>query len=119
MPVTSRVAITALLLIFTSALTGSRAETTRPDVSWLASPDGAARAGAIVPAGNTIRVVDSGGDVGRYTSIAVGADGLPIIAYYDATNADLKIAHCDDATCATAALRTVDSAGDVGADTSI
>ena len=37
--------------------------------------------------------VDFTGSVGRDTSITVGADGLPVISYYDATNMDLKVAH--------------------------
>jgi predicted regulator of Ras-like GTPase activity (Roadblock/LC7/MglB family) len=50
--------------------------------------------------GNTITTVDFGGDVGWWTSIAVGADGLPVISYFDVTNGDLKVAHCADAACA-------------------
>ena len=33
-------------------------------------------------------------DNGKYTSIALGVDNLPIIAYYDETNDDLKTIHC-------------------------
>jgi hypothetical protein len=64
--------------------------------------------------------LDSG--VGRanfYTSITIGADGLPLISYYDSTNLDLKVAHCSDLACSRAVLTTVDSAGDVGFDNSI
>ena len=38
-----------------------------------------------------INTVDSEGDVGTWTSIAIGTDGLPIISYYDSTNTDLKV----------------------------
>ena len=43
--------------------------------------------------------VDRTGHVGDYSAIAVGSDGLPVIAYYDATNKDLKVAHCSRADC--------------------
>ena len=43
--------------------------------------------------------VDSGGVVGTDTSIAVGADGLPVISYYDLTAKDLKVAHCSNVFC--------------------
>ena len=29
-----------------------------------------------------------------YTSIALGADGLGLISYYDDANGDLKVVHC-------------------------
>jgi len=35
---------------------------------------------------------DTTGTVGLYTSIAIGADDLAIITYYDVTNGDLKVA---------------------------
>ncbi len=56
---------------------------------------------------------------GLYTSIAIGIDGLPIISYYDSTNGDLKIAHCDDLLCSSNSNQTLDSAGNVGLHTSI
>ena len=40
-------------------------------------------------------IVDSAGKVGRSTSITLGADGDPMISYYDDTNDDLKFATCD------------------------
>jgi LPXTG-site transpeptidase (sortase) family protein len=66
---------------------------------------------------NTI-TVDSDGDVGLYTSLALNND-KPVISYYDTTNDDLKLAICNDATCSSPTLTTVDSTGDVGQYTSL
>jgi len=46
-------------------------------------------------------------------------DGLGLISYRDVTNIALKVAHCRDVVCTSAALATLDSAGDVGLNTSI
>ena len=67
----------------------------------------------------TISIVDSTGNVGEYTSVTIGADGNPIISYYDFTNGDLKVAACTNATCTAATISTVDSAGRVGWFTSV
>jgi Collagen triple helix repeat (20 copies) len=67
------------------------------------------------PGANALTTLDSIGDVGLYTSATIGADGLGLIAYYDNTNDDLKVAHCNDAACTSASKTTLDSAGDVGA----
>jgi predicted regulator of Ras-like GTPase activity (Roadblock/LC7/MglB family) len=68
---------------------------------------------------NTITTVDVG-NVGTYTSVTVGADGLPVISYYDATNTNLKVAHCSNATCSASTTTTVDGAGtNVGISTSV
>lgn len=37
--------------------------------------------------------------VGYFTSIAVGADGVPIVAHRDDTASELKISRCTDAAC--------------------
>ncbi len=57
----------------------------------------------LVPASNRLTTVDSAGRVGDNGSITIGADGLPVISYYDDTNKDLKVAHCADPACASAA----------------
>jgi hypothetical protein len=60
----------------------------------------------------TISPVDSTAWVGRYTSITIGADGLPIISYEDTVNHNLKVAHCSDAACSSAAtISTLDHVG--------
>jgi hypothetical protein len=69
--------------------------------------------------GAAVTTLDSGGDVGRFSSIMIGADGLGLISYYDQDNGDLKVAHCDNPLCTSASLATLDSEGDVGIDTSI
>jgi hypothetical protein len=71
--------------------------------------------------GETIHYVDTAGDVGQFASLAIGFDGNPVVSYYDSTNGDLKIAHCDDPDCASAARTTVDTGGnaDVGRWTSL
>jgi len=47
----------------------------------------------------SLATVDSTNDVGRYSSIAIGTDGYPVISYYDASNGALKLAACNSADC--------------------
>jgi hypothetical protein len=69
-----------------------------------------------VPAGDSIQTIDSADVIGYPVSLELDALGLPVIAYYDLTNGDLKVAHCDDADCSDGgeSITTPDSAGDVG-----
>jgi len=62
--------------------------------------------------GNFITTVDSASDVGDHTAIAIGSDNLPVIAYRDKTNADLKVVHCGNVSCSSGnTITTVDSIG--------
>lgn len=55
--------------------------------------------------GNASQAIDAGArEVGRYSSIAIGSDGLPLIVYYDETTEAIRTAHCDTAACATVTL---------------
>ena len=64
--------------------------------------------------------VDSTGDVGMMTSIALGPDGYARISYYDTTNTNLKFVQCTNADCSTHSTPVaVDSTGDVGQTTSL
>ena len=62
---------------------------------------------------STVYTVDTGA-LGRYSSVAYGTDGLPLISYYDAANGDLKVAHCLDVACAASTKQTIDSAAPGG-----
>ncbi len=65
------------------------------------------------PAGEWhIEAVDSEGDVGWITSLALDSSGYPCISYFDDTNYDLKYARWDGSSWQ---IETVDSEGDVGA----
>ncbi|TVL99665.1 MAG: hypothetical protein CV087_17085 [Candidatus Brocadia sp. WS118] len=61
-------------------------------------------------------IVDRGGDVGSYSSMAIDSSGKLHISYYDATNLDLKYATNASGSWVTT---TVDSAGKVGKYTAV
>ena len=62
--------------------------------------------------------VDSGGDVGQYTSIAVDSSAYAHISYYDVTNTDLKHAYQDSSGWHTE-FAQASAANDIGLWTSI
>jgi hypothetical protein len=63
----------------------------------------------------TITTVDNGSGAGQYSAIAVGADGLPVMSYFEAASGDLKVAKCVNAACTgSATITTIDSSGIVG-----
>ena len=65
--------------------------------------------------------VDSSGDVGKYSSVAIDSNDAVHISYRDSTNDDLKYATCSS-SCSSASswtTSTIDSVGNVGSRTSI
>ena len=75
---------------------------------------------------STNTTIDNSSDmVGEFTSIAIGANGNPIISYHDITNGDLKVAACKNPTCSGATGNdrstntTIDNNNNVGGHTSI
>jgi hypothetical protein len=71
----------------------SHYDPTNDDLRFAACDLSASTNGNCDQAGDwSTETVDATGDVGYGTSIAVNANGEPIIAYYDKTNGDLKLA---------------------------
>lgn len=53
--------------------------------------------------GNVTNTIDSTGTVGNGfhgTDLVLDGSGFPIMSYYDTTNTELKVAHCNDVNCA-------------------
>src|SRR5690606_6226638 len=75
---------------------------------------------AACSSGNTTTTVDSTDDVGEFPSIIIGAEGYPIISYYDNTKGDLEVVKCGNAACSSGnTITTVDSSNTVGSYTAM
>jgi hypothetical protein len=55
--------------------------------------------------------LDDAGSVGQYTAVAIGAEGFPVVSYYDVTNAALKLYHCTHTACTSGAAMILDNSG--------
>lgn len=86
----------------------------RPVISYRDTSAGALKvakcANAACTGAATITTVDDPANiVGEYTSIAIGADGRPVISYFDRTAGALKVAKCANVACTgTATITTVE-----------
>ena len=75
---------------------------------------------AACSSGNTTTQITDADDIGYYTSIAIGTDGLPIISYRNDTYGDLMITKCGNAACSSGNTTTqITDADSVGEYTSI
>lgn len=83
-----------------------------PVISYFDSSSGALKvakcANAACAGQATISTVANtlGGTVGLYSAIAIGADGLPVISYFDSGNAVVRVAKCVNPDCSGTATRT-------------
>ena len=58
-------------------------------------------------------------EVGRMETLIqnlleVSRGGAPVVAYFDLTNRNLKVAHCNDAACGTATITAIDTSSTTG-----
>lgn len=63
--------------------------------------------------------LDINNDPGVTSAIAIGTDGLPIVAHYALDISALEVTSCDDAACTSGVTTVVDNSADVGYDASI
>jgi hypothetical protein len=85
----------------------------RPVISYY---DGEHSSLTVLTCGNTscippaaFRVADDpANEVGAFTSIAVGPDGIPVVSYFDQTAGSLKFARCASAACTALTTRTIE-----------
>lgn len=87
----------------------------QPRISYYDATNGDLKLAGFSDTGWVIEKIDTTGDVGQYTSIAIYKDTL-CISYYDVTNGDLKLAICDGTN---STIQKIDTTGDVGKYTSI
>ena len=67
------------------------------------------------PPAHTLSTLGTGHELAdAMVDIAIGSDGLGVIAYLNATSGDLNVFHCDDINCRSGTNQVVDSVNDVG-----
>jgi hypothetical protein len=64
--------------------------------------------------GNSVTTLDSTNGAGMFTSLAIGADGMPVVAYHNGTSSDLLFLKCTNVNCTSGSTTTVQATSDVG-----
>jgi hypothetical protein len=72
-------------------------ETTLREPGWIKTTG--SDVGALGNINMPLKILVPATNVGKYSSIAVGNDDNPVIAYVDHTNYDLKVVKCNDPAC--------------------
>jgi hypothetical protein len=67
----------------------------------------------------TNTALETAGDVGRFSSVAIGLDGNPVISYQDQSNFHLELYVCAEPACSSGANHTLETTGDVGSYSSV
>jgi hypothetical protein len=63
---------------------------------------------------STITTLDATDLTGYFTSIAIGTDGNPVVAYFDNTTTDLMVAKCQNPACTgSPVITTVEASADI------
>lgn len=66
---------------------------------------------ACIGGDETSTMVDNGGEVGYFSSLAIGSDGLPVISHQDRSILVLRVTHCNNIACTSATSNVADNGG--------
>lgn len=62
--------------------------------------------GSVACTDSAVTADDPANVVGAYASLAIGRDGLPVIAHQDVTASTLRVTHCGDSACVSGNIST-------------